>query len=102
MARDSGPPILAYIHNARTYADRAAALRSLKNDIVGHSQKKEAWVARGALEPVVSLLHSSRSSPKAANGKPMRSVDLQTLTEEEIVRLQALQVLSSFAGGMSL
>lgn len=99
MARESGTPILAYLQNARSYSEQAAALRALKNDIVGHLQKKEAWVQQGALEPVVALLLSSRPSSKAANGKPMRSVDIQTLGEEDTVRLQALHVLGSFASG---
>ncbi|KAM0333921.1 hypothetical protein ACHAQA_000938 [Verticillium albo-atrum] len=99
MARDSAPPLLAYIHNARSYAEQTSALRSLKNDIVGYARKKEAWVTLGALQPIVRILQSSRL-PSKANGAPKQPpADLQTLDEEENVRLQALQVLSSFANG---
>ncbi|KAH6688340.1 armadillo repeat protein [Plectosphaerella plurivora] len=99
MARDSGAPLLAYIHNARNCSEQVAALRSLKNDIVGHAQRKETWLVQGALEPVVALAQSPRSSSKTASGKPGYSTDAQTLSDEESVRLQALQVLGSFASG---
>lgn len=101
MAGESGAPLLAYIRNAGSYSEQATALRSLKNDIVGHAQKKEAWLVQGALEPVVALLQASGSSSKAATGKPGRQTDAHALNEEENVRLQALQVLGSFASGMS-
>jgi hypothetical protein len=98
MARDSGAPLLAYIRNARTHSEQAAALRSLKNDIVGHAQRKEAWLVQGALEPVVAL---ARSSSKTTGAKPGRPAESLALGDEETVRLQALQVLGSFASGTS-
>lgn len=99
MARDSDPPLLAYIHNARSYAEQTNALRSLKNDIVGHTRKKETWVALGALGPIVSILQSSRLPNKANGARTQPPAGSLALEEEENVRLQALQVLSSFANG---
>lgn len=102
MARDSDPPLLAYIHNARSYAEQTNALRSLKNDIVGHTRKKETWVALGALGPIVSILQSSRLPNKANGARTQPPAGSLALEEEENVRLQALQVLSSFANGMGI
>ncbi|KAL2753678.1 hypothetical protein ACRALDRAFT_1077372 [Sodiomyces alcalophilus JCM 7366] len=99
MAQDSEPLLLAFINNARTYAEQASALRSLKNDIVGHAQKKKSWVGLGVLRSIVGILQASKL-PSKANGKLRQaSANAMSLSEEESVRLHALQVLSSFANG---
>ncbi|POS72331.1 armadillo repeat protein [Diaporthe helianthi] len=81
--------------------EQLSALRTLKNEIVGHDQKKEKWVENGIIEPVVQILESSRSCPsinvkESSRGRMPAS---RPLTGEESVRLQALQVLSSLANG---
>lgn len=81
--------------------EQLSALRTLKNEIVGHDQKKEKWVENGIIEPVVKILESSRSSP-STNGKDSsrgRVPPSRPLTGEESVRLQALQILASLANG---
>ncbi|KAI8224760.1 hypothetical protein K4K57_008239 [Colletotrichum sp. SAR 10_99] len=99
MARSSSPPILSQILSARSYIEQTSALRALKNDIVGHAQKKEQWARRGVLEPIVKILNAARS-PAKVNGKdgaPHGSP--RSISEEETVRFQALQLLASFANG---
>lgn len=102
MARIQSPSILAQIRSARSHSDQAAALRTLKNEIIGHSQKKGKWVELGVLDPVVKILSSNRS-PAKLNGKESRThvAHPRPLSEEESVRLQALQILASFASGTS-
>ncbi|CAN8103380.1 unnamed protein product [Discula destructiva] len=73
-------------------SERLEALQALKNDIVGHVQKKEQWLEASVLEPIVKSLDFSNSS----TGHHRRA---SSLSAEEDVRLQALQVLSSFAKG---
>lgn len=83
--------------------EQLSALRSLKNEIVGHDQKKEKWIENGIIEPVVKMLESSRSSP-STNGKDSsrgRIPPSRPLTGEESVRLQALQILASLANGIA-
>lgn len=83
--------------------EQLSALRTLKNEIVGHDQKKEKWVENGIIEPVVKILETSRSSP-STNGKDSsrgRIPPSRPLTGEESVRLQALQILASLANGMA-
>ncbi|EXF84226.1 armadillo repeat protein [Colletotrichum fioriniae PJ7] len=99
MTRTSNPPILSQLQSARSYTEQTSALRALKNDVVGHAQKKEIWAELGALEPIVKILNASRS-PAKVNGKDTRpSSNSRWLNEEETVRLQALQLLASFANG---
>lgn len=81
--------------------EQLSALRSLKNDIVGHVQKKEKWVEEGVLEPIVRILDTRRSAPKPSqrdsqsHGQPSP----RSLAAEESARLQALQILASLANG---
>ncbi|KAL0940703.1 armadillo repeat protein [Colletotrichum truncatum] len=99
MARLSSPPILSQILSARSYIEQTSALRALKNDIVGHAQKKELWAGLGVLEPIVKILNAARS-PAKVNGKDTRPHgNSRGLSEEENVRLQVLQLLASFANG---
>ncbi|KAI8273495.1 hypothetical protein K4K60_010840 [Colletotrichum sp. SAR11_57] len=99
MARSSSPPILSQILSARSYIEQTSALRALKNDIVGHAQKKEQWARRGVLEPIVKILNAARS-PAKVNGKDgAPHASPRSISEEETVRFQALQLLASFANG---
>lgn len=100
MARPSNSPILAQLRNAQTLPEQATALQALKNEIVGHVEKKEAWIKLGVLELIVKTL-GSNGSPRKASGK---DADIQRspplLSDEQSVRLQALQLVASFANGM--
>ncbi|KAJ0165054.1 Uncharacterized protein CTA2_12481 [Colletotrichum tanaceti] len=99
MARLSNLPILSQLLSARGFAEQTSALRALKNDVVGHAQKKEMWAGLGALDPVVEILNAARS-PVKFNGKDTRpSASPRWVSEEETLRLQALQLLVSFANG---
>lgn len=81
--------------------EQLAALRSLKNDIVGHVQKKEKWIEAGVLEPVVKILNNSRSATSHRRNSQgyTRPSASGLLSADEDVRSQALQVLASFANG---
>lgn len=94
--------VLSQIRNARSFAEQSAALRSLKNEIVGHVQKKEKWIECGVLEPVVEILARDHSSAKL-NGKDSRTRrdPRHALSEEEAVRSEALQLLASLTNGRS-
>ncbi|KAI0451543.1 armadillo repeat protein [Xylaria acuta] len=78
--------------------DRVAALRRLKNDVIGDVQKKTLWVQHGLIPHIVKLLLSDDSG-RNANGKETRQPFLvpDTITVDEAARLQALQLLASFA-----
>lgn len=95
------PPILAQLRHARAPREQIAVLRSLKDEVIGHIQQKEKWVEYGVLDPVVRVLRDTRV-PSRSNGKEVRnhSGSMSGLGDEETARLQALQVLASFAKGM--
>lgn len=102
MARPQNSPILAQLRNAKSLPEQTAALQALKNEIVGHVQKKEAWIGLGVLEPIVRTLASSRS-PAKLNGKDATALLLsRPLSDEDSVKLQALQLVASFANGMTI
>ncbi|KAF7932578.1 uncharacterized protein EAE98_003877 [Botrytis deweyae] len=103
MARSlatQGWPLL--IRNARSTSEQIANLKGLKNEIVGHALKKEMVVTMGLVEPVVRLC-LNKSVPKNQDGKAHdHSYAIrpsQEEEEEEMLRLQALQVLGSLAYG---
>lgn len=101
MPRNESPPILAQLRSARTVPEQAAALRALKNDIVGHIQKKEQWIKLGVLEPIIRTISPS-TSPMKLNGKGSHAQSCsRPLSEEDGAKLQALQLLASFAHGSS-
>lgn len=100
MARPQSPPILAQLRSARTVPEQATALRALKNDIVGHVQKKEQWIALGVLEPIVRTI-SPRNPQTKLNGKGSHAeLCSRPLSDEDGAKLQALQLLASFAHGL--
>ncbi|KAI9170986.1 armadillo repeat protein [Paramyrothecium foliicola] len=100
MARPLSSPILAQLRSAKTYPEQSAALQALKNEIVGHIQKKEAWIGMGVLEPIASALSSSNRSPGKINGKDARfHLVSRPLSDEDAIKLQALQLVGSFANG---
>ncbi|KAI9647452.1 hypothetical protein NHQ30_003837 [Ciborinia camelliae] len=100
MARTLATPRWPHlIRNARTTSEQIANLRALKNEIVGHTPKKEMAVTMGLVEPVVRLSFN-KSSSRTQDGKAHdHSYAIRPLEEEEMVRLQALQVLGSLAYG---
>lgn len=100
MARHPGSPILVQLRTATTHAEQIAALKALKNDIVGHVQRKESWIGHGVLEPVVRVLIPPTSAAKL-NGKDARfQLASRPLSDDDAVKLQALQLVTSFANGM--
>lgn len=99
MARPQPHPILSQLRNARTTPEQTAALRALKNEIVGHVQRKETWVAYGVLEPIVRTI--AASAPEELNGKDAGVVvGTRPLTDEVATKLQALQLVDSFSHGL--
>jgi hypothetical protein len=100
MARIQSPPILSQIRVARSYSEQTAALRALKDDIVGHVQRKEKWIENGILEPLVKTLQAIRS-PGSRNGDESQSNTGQPrpLADSERVRLLSLELIASFASG---
>ena len=95
MARQ---PWLAQIRSSRNAAEQVVALRAIKNEIVGHPLKKELVIALGVLDPIVRLVFNKDISRQDGKSHD-HSFAARALNEEEIVRLQGLQVVASIALG---
>jgi armadillo repeat-containing protein 8 len=102
MARSpSDSPILHQLRSAKSYSEQAAALKALKNEVVGHVQRKELWIKLGVLDPIVRTLASNLSSPKLSSRDAHAQFVVGPLSDEDAVKQQALQLVASFASGRS-
>ncbi|KAL9102474.1 MAG: hypothetical protein Q9163_002374 [Psora crenata] len=103
MTRPSTPPILLELRSASSLASQIKALRQLKNELIGHEQRKEMWVALGVLAPLVRILESHKGDSKRGLGDSdaYRNQDETTHleTEDEQARLQAIIIIGSLAHG---
>ncbi|TKA25519.1 hypothetical protein B0A50_05380 [Salinomyces thailandicus] len=83
--------------------EQAAALRDIKNDIVGHDQRKEVAVKHGIVDVLVEILAAGnsrdglRAGEAGTDGVSLR--DTQSCSHGDDARLQALLILGSLASG---
>ena len=78
-------------------------MRALKNEVIGHEQKKEMWIRLGVLAPIARILNTYKGSGKrkhrdAASGRGHHK-QKGPRTEEEEARLQAIIIVGSIAQG---
>ncbi|KAF3483521.1 armadillo repeat protein [Arthroderma uncinatum] len=95
MTKVVSPRLLEDVRNADSPAARIAALRALKNDIIGHHQKKQAWTEIGILPLLSDVLSSRRGVGKKADYDSPR----QHQTEEDEMCFQAITIIGSLALG---
>ena len=104
MTRPSTPPILSELRSPSSPASQVVALRALKNEIIGHEQKKEMWIGLGVVTPIARILNTHRSGGKRKHRDVTGSVDPfnrnASRTDEEEARLQAIIIVGSLAHGM--
>ncbi|PYI04218.1 armadillo repeat protein [Aspergillus sclerotiicarbonarius CBS 121057] len=101
MTRASAPPLLLQLQSAGSSSAQAAALRSLKNETIGHDQRKESWIRWGII-PVLANILAARQSPgkgpvsaEHSGGSRLR----YPTSEEDEACLQAVIILGSLAQG---
>ena len=99
----STPPILSELRSPSSPASQVAALRALKNEIIGHEQKKEMWVGLGVIIQLARILNSYKASGKRKHKEISGGVDngsrKRSRTDEEEARLQAIIIVSALAHG---
>ncbi|KAF5847925.1 hypothetical protein GGP41_009159 [Bipolaris sorokiniana] len=106
MGRSTIPSALSELSNPTTPEAQVAALQSLKNELVGHEQRKELAVTHGIVKPLASLLRAEARK----GGKRRRNVrngnssglfgdtaGLEEWTTEDELRFQATLVIGSLA-----
>jgi len=109
MGRSAIPGALAELAKPTTPAAQVAALQSLKNEIVGHEQRKELAVTHGVVKPLAGLLRceASKGGKRRRNGASGQTpghcsekrTSLADWTTEDEVRFQATLVVGSLANG---
>lgn len=125
MARSNAPPALAELRNPSTPVATLDALRRLKNDIVGHEQRKDAVIRHGIVAPLARILGEGAAERKGplgwrgdalgstgreTNGSSSRGADTErerkraadAWTQSDEIRLQATLIVGSLALGMFL
>lgn len=108
MGRSTIPSALSELANPNTLETQVAALQGLKNEIVGHEQRKELAVTHGVVKPLAGLLRTEARK----GGKRRRNVrngnssglfgetpGLEDWTTEDELRFQATLVVGSLANG---
>lgn len=108
MGRSSIPPALIELSNPTTPETQVNALRNLKNEIVGHDQRKELAVRHGIVKPLAGLLRTeARKSGKRTSGRrgtlnanSSTGGGREEWTTEDELRFQATLVVGSLANGM--
>ncbi|KAL8769840.1 MAG: hypothetical protein Q9209_004278 [Squamulea sp. 1 TL-2023] len=103
MAFPTAPPILSELRSSTSSTNQIAALRALKNEIIGHEQKKRTWVTLGVLAPLARILNTPKANGKRreSNGSRLTHHGNTAFgrTDEEEARLQAIIVVGSLASG---
>lgn len=101
MGRMSSPAILGELHAAPSAAAQVQALRFLKNDIVGHDQKKERWIELGIILELRRILETHRQDAKRRQHDFNRITEATSdiKSEEEAARLQVVAIIGSLAHG---
>lgn len=103
MKRPSTPPILSELRTTSSPASQVRALKLLKNELIGHEQKKEKWVKLGILTTLADILNSSKYNGKdkhrETTGSDGSSNNQVGQNENQQARLQAVIVVGSLAYG---
>ncbi|PGH15508.1 hypothetical protein AJ80_05525 [Polytolypa hystricis UAMH7299] len=104
MTRPAPPKLLEEIRGSDSPAARIAALRVVKNEIIGHDQRKEAWVGWGIVPLLARILSSRRGAGKKSvvretNGDASLSGWKDNRLEEEETCLQTIIIVSSLVQG---
>lgn len=103
MTRDSMPSILLRLQTAESLSSQVSILRTLKNETIGHDQRKEAWVKWGIIPMLARVLGRRTPSTTSANVAPQELNGAGTSrpkSEEDDACLQAIIVLGSLAQGI--
>lgn len=110
MARSTIPSALNELSNPSTPEAQVAALQGIKNEIVGHEQRKELAVTHGVVKPLAGLLRAEarkggkrrRNNTTNGHGSSLFSETRRSMEEwttEDELRFQATLVVGSLANG---
>ncbi|KAJ5928088.1 hypothetical protein N7466_007044 [Penicillium verhagenii] len=105
MTRATAPPILLQLQSPDSISSQIASLRVLKNELIGHDQRKEVYVAAGIIPTLASVL-GSRWPGKSSEAESNRSLtqaaspyQVSDSSEGSEACLQAILIVGSLAQG---
>lgn len=106
MTLTSTPPILLQFQNAESLSSQITILRALKNETIGHDQRKETLITWGIIPILSKILALRQPSGKVVAGAELNgSTKSRRLSgarsEEDEACLQAIIVVGSLAQGTS-
>ena len=102
MGHPVSPNILQELQTPSSIPAQIDALKTLKNDIIGHDQRKELAIRHGIVEPLVRILstYSKTSGKKRMRERSDNGANSEkTWTEEDNLRLQATLIVASLGNG---
>ncbi|KAJ5443764.1 uncharacterized protein N7458_007636 [Penicillium daleae] len=100
MTRAAAPPILLQLQSSESASSQVALLRTLKNELIGHDQRKETYIAAGIIPALGQLLSSrrpGRATAAESNGTALNHAPLYQNTDESEACLQAILIAGSLA-----
>ncbi|KAK2735709.1 hypothetical protein FQN57_001158 [Myotisia sp. PD_48] len=98
MARLVCPQVFTHIQEPLSPTSRLEALRILKNEIIGHDQKKQAWIESGILTVLSRILKSGRDAKKSSYKQPHQQRNGKPNQEDETC-YQVIIIIGSLALG---
>lgn len=100
MTRAAAPPILLQIRSPESISSQLVALRTLKNEVIGHDQRKETFVAGGVIPVLSQVLAAHRPGKADPNGSTLGHSRPYHPSEEAEACLQAILIVGSLAQGI--
>lgn len=99
----AAPPILLQLQNPDSISSQVACLRALKNELIGHDQRKETYVAAGIISALARVLESrwpGKPTTSESHGSTPRQVTASFQTSDDLdACLQAILIVGSLAQG---
>lgn len=109
MANPDSENAVGQLKNSPSPAEQLAALKHLKNQIIGHPEKKETLVQHGLIDVLAQVLSNcvktgSSQRDQSANGSetPQASNGSASSAPAHDVHLQALHLIRSLAQGQPI
>jgi hypothetical protein len=105
MTQSSLPLVFEELHHPANSATQLAALKALKNELIGHELRKRAWINYGII-PILSRIlssrrsHSGKRATRESYGNGFQDVR-STLSDDDASCLQAAVILGILAHGRS-
>lgn len=104
MTRSQLHPILQELQDHLSPASQLAALKALKNELIGHEQRKKIWIDLGVIPTLASILSSRRAqygkrASRGVSGQGSVYRGEVILSDEDASRLQTAVIIGSLAQG---